>query len=99
VEVAAPCCCAAVLQLLPSSLPRHASLPRAADTDLSDIKRVIVNTHAIEPQALVEYFGTLSGEPRLGRWFTSDGRMHAGRLSAFDICLLVSDAMFAPMGC
>lgn len=31
-------------------------------TDLSDIKRVIVNTHAIEPQALVEYFGTLSGE-------------------------------------
>lgn len=34
-----------------------------ADTDLSDIKRVIVNTHAIEPQALVEYFGTLSGEP------------------------------------
>ncbi|PSC73488.1 clathrin heavy chain [Micractinium conductrix] len=31
-------------------------------TDLSDIKRVIVNTHAIEPQALVEYFGTLSAE-------------------------------------
>lgn len=31
-------------------------------TDLSDIKRVIVNTHAIDPQALVEYFGTLSGE-------------------------------------
>lgn len=30
-------------------------------TDLSDIKRVIVNTHAIEPQALTEYFGTLSG--------------------------------------
>jgi clathrin heavy chain len=30
-------------------------------TDLSDIKRVVVNTHAIEPQALVEYFGTLSG--------------------------------------
>lgn len=39
----------------------HTSSP--ADTDLSDIKRVIVNTHAIEPQALVEYFGTLSGEP------------------------------------
>ena len=31
-------------------------------TDLSDIKRVIVNTHAIEPQALVEYFGSLSAE-------------------------------------
>lgn len=31
-------------------------------TDLTDIKRVIVNTHAIEPQALVEYFGTLSAE-------------------------------------
>ena len=31
-------------------------------TDISDIKRVIVNTHAIEPQALVEYFGTLSPE-------------------------------------
>lgn len=30
-------------------------------TDLPDIKRVVVNTHAIEPQALVEYFGTLSG--------------------------------------
>lgn len=31
-------------------------------TDLSDIKRVVVNTHAIEPQALTEYFGTLSAE-------------------------------------
>ena len=31
-------------------------------TDLPDIKRVIVNTHAIEPQALVEYFGNLSSE-------------------------------------
>lgn len=31
-------------------------------TDLSDIKRVVVNTHAIEPQALIEYFGTLSAE-------------------------------------
>ncbi|XP_031493982.1 clathrin heavy chain 2 [Nymphaea colorata] len=31
-------------------------------TDLSDIKRVIVNTHAIEPQSLVEFFGTLSRE-------------------------------------
>lgn len=35
-------------------------------TDLSDIKRVIVNTHAIDPQALVEYFGTLSGGGRKG---------------------------------
>ncbi|CAI6011217.1 unnamed protein product [Closterium sp. NIES-65] len=31
-------------------------------TDLSDIKRVIINTHAIEPQSLVEFFGTLSKE-------------------------------------
>ncbi|WVZ54972.1 hypothetical protein U9M48_005696 [Paspalum notatum var. saurae] len=31
-------------------------------SELPDIKRVIVNTHAIEPQALVEFFGTLSRE-------------------------------------
>uniref|UniRef100_A0A0E0F1D7 Clathrin heavy chain n=1 Tax=Oryza meridionalis TaxID=40149 RepID=A0A0E0F1D7_9ORYZ len=31
-------------------------------TELPDIKRVMVNTHAIEPQALVEFFGTLSRE-------------------------------------
>ena len=31
-------------------------------TDLADIKRVIVNTHAIEPAALIEFFGTLSAE-------------------------------------
>ena len=31
-------------------------------TELPDIKRVIVNTHSIEPQALVEFFGTLSRE-------------------------------------
>ncbi|XP_062203111.1 clathrin heavy chain 2-like isoform X1 [Phragmites australis] len=31
-------------------------------SELPDIKRVIVNTHAIEPQALVEFFGTLSKE-------------------------------------
>lgn len=31
-------------------------------TDLSDIKRVVVNTHAIDPAALVEFFGTLSRE-------------------------------------
>ncbi|XXG67428.1 hypothetical protein AAC387_Pa06g0783 [Persea americana] len=31
-------------------------------TELPDIKRVIVNTNAIEPQSLVEFFGTLSGE-------------------------------------
>jgi clathrin heavy chain len=31
-------------------------------TDLADIKRVVVNTHAIEPAALVEFFGTLSAE-------------------------------------
>mmetsp|Transcript_17485 Transcript_17485/g.52457 ORF Transcript_17485/g.52457 Transcript_17485/m.52457 type:complete len:1706 (-) Transcript_17485:516-5633(-) len=31
-------------------------------TDLKDIKRVIVNTHAMDPQQLIEYFGTLSSE-------------------------------------
>jgi clathrin heavy chain len=31
-------------------------------TELNDIKRVVINTHAIEPQALVEFFGTLSKE-------------------------------------
>eukprot|EP00246_Nothoceros_aenigmaticus_P001174 TRINITY_DN1157_c0_g1_i1.p1 TRINITY_DN1157_c0_g1~~TRINITY_DN1157_c0_g1_i1.p1 ORF type:complete len:1698 (-),score=398.34 TRINITY_DN1157_c0_g1_i1:654-5747(-) len=31
-------------------------------TEIMDIKRVIVNTHAIEPQQLVEFFGTLSKE-------------------------------------
>ncbi|GBG80598.1 hypothetical protein CBR_g31057 [Chara braunii] len=31
-------------------------------TDLPDIKRVAINTHAIEPQSLVEFFGTLSRE-------------------------------------
>jgi hypothetical protein len=31
-------------------------------TELSDIKRVVVNTHAIEPQALTDFFGTLSRE-------------------------------------
>ncbi|CAN6981948.1 unnamed protein product [Brassica oleracea var. botrytis] len=31
-------------------------------SELPDIKRVIVNTHAIEPQALVEFFGTLSSD-------------------------------------
>ena len=31
-------------------------------TDLSDIKRVIVNTHDIDPQQLVEFFGSLSAE-------------------------------------
>ncbi|KAL7229187.1 hypothetical protein ACSBR2_007811 [Camellia fascicularis] len=31
-------------------------------SELPDIKRVIVNTHAIEPQSLVEFFGTLSRE-------------------------------------
>lgn len=30
--------------------------------ELTDIKRVIVNTHAIEPPALIEYFGNLSPE-------------------------------------
>lgn len=31
-------------------------------TDLPDIKRVIVKTHAIDPQHLVDYFGSLTAE-------------------------------------
>ena len=31
-------------------------------TELPDIKRVIVNTHAIDPTALTQYFGTLSAD-------------------------------------
>ena len=31
-------------------------------SDLPDIKRALANTHAIDPQALTEYFGTLSKE-------------------------------------
>ncbi|CDY27997.1 BnaC05g43990D [Brassica napus] len=31
-------------------------------SELNDIKRVIVNTHAIEPQALVDFLGTLSSD-------------------------------------
>ena len=31
-------------------------------TDLPDIKRVIINTHSIEPADLVEFFGHLSAE-------------------------------------
>lgn len=31
-------------------------------TELPDIKRVIVNTHAIEPAALTQFFGTLSAD-------------------------------------
>ncbi|KAK9810517.1 hypothetical protein WJX72_012055 [[Myrmecia] bisecta] len=31
-------------------------------TDIVDIKRVIINTHAIDPQQLVEYYGSLSAE-------------------------------------
>jgi len=31
-------------------------------SDLSDVKRVVVNTHSIQPEQLVEYFGTLSAE-------------------------------------
>jgi clathrin heavy chain len=31
-------------------------------TDLKDIKRAVVNTHAIDPQAMLEFFGSLSAE-------------------------------------
>jgi clathrin heavy chain len=31
-------------------------------TDLKDIRRCVVNTHAIDPQALTEWFGSLSAE-------------------------------------
>jgi clathrin heavy chain len=42
-------------------------------TDLSDIKRVIVNTHAIDPPALVEYFGTLPGVCLCAGWAGGGG--------------------------
>uniref|UniRef100_A0A0E0RCL7 Clathrin heavy chain n=1 Tax=Oryza rufipogon TaxID=4529 RepID=A0A0E0RCL7_ORYRU len=67
-----------LLDVLKPNLPEHAFLqtkvleinlvtyPNVADAilanELPDIKRVMVNTHAIEPQALVEFFGTLSRE-------------------------------------
>ena len=31
-------------------------------TEVSDLKRCCVNTHSIDPQALIEWFGTLSAE-------------------------------------
>lgn len=31
-------------------------------SELPDIKRVLVNTHAIEPAALIVFFGTLSAD-------------------------------------
>ncbi len=43
----------------------HKRAPRSMLTGLlclQDIKRVIVNTHAMDPQQLIEYFGTLSSE-------------------------------------
>uniref|UniRef100_A0A803PWW8 Clathrin heavy chain n=1 Tax=Cannabis sativa TaxID=3483 RepID=A0A803PWW8_CANSA len=40
----------------------HNSVKKLHYTELSDVKRIIVNTHAIDPQALVEFFGTLSKE-------------------------------------
>ncbi|CAL4996001.1 unnamed protein product [Urochloa decumbens] len=46
--------CSSVLLILHFVMQHYSELP--------DIKRVIVNTHAIEPQALVEFFGTLSRE-------------------------------------
>ncbi|KAL0290472.1 UNVERIFIED_CONTAM: Clathrin heavy chain 1, partial [Sesamum calycinum] len=64
-----------LLDVLKPNLPEHGFLQtklcekaglyvRALQhySELPDIKRVIVNTHAIEPQALVEFFGTLSKE-------------------------------------
>ncbi|KAG5522272.1 hypothetical protein RHGRI_034454 [Rhododendron griersonianum] len=63
--------------ILANSMVSHYDCPRIAQlcekaglyvralkhySELQDIKRVIVNTHAIEPQSLVEFFGTLSKE-------------------------------------
>ncbi|CAJ2653424.1 unnamed protein product [Trifolium pratense] len=51
-----------LLDVLKPNLPEHGFLQTKHYTELPDIKRVIVNTHAIEPQSLVEFFGTLSRE-------------------------------------
>ncbi len=50
--------------ICPHSHPVHAALTVTSQhyTDLKDIKRAIVNTHAIDPAALTEFFGTLSAE-------------------------------------
>ena len=48
-------------------------------TDLKDIKRVIVNTHAIDPQALVEYLRLAVERP--GR-SSASGCDHLSRLVA-----------------
>eukprot|EP00211_Chloroparvula_japonica_P000498 CAMPEP_0119134882 /NCGR_PEP_ID=MMETSP1310-20130426/18147_1 /TAXON_ID=464262 /ORGANISM="Genus nov. species nov., Strain RCC2339" /LENGTH=1640 /DNA_ID=CAMNT_0007125725 /DNA_START=25 /DNA_END=4944 /DNA_ORIENTATION=+ len=48
-------------------------------TDLPDIKRVIANAHAIEPQTLMEFFGTLQPEwtmECLRELLTQNLRMH-----------------------
>lgn len=47
--------------LTPCSLPAI-HLPPQHYTDLKDIKRCIVNTHALDPAALTEFFGTMSAE-------------------------------------
>ena len=47
-------------------------------TDLADIKRVIVNTHAIDPQQLVEYFGSLSADWALDCLKVCPGLMTCG---------------------
>lgn len=49
-------------------------------SDLPDIKRVIINTHAIDPQQLVEFFGSLSAE-----WALECLRV--SRLCNSDFCL------------
>ena len=60
-------------------------------TDLADIKRVIVNTHAIDPQQLVEYFGSLSADWALDCLKVCPG--HVAWAAAQDVC---TSAAWAP---
>ena len=50
-------------------------------SDLPDIKRVIINTHAIDPQQLVEFFGSLSAE-----WALECLKVGSAVLTKPDVC-------------
>lgn len=52
-------------------------------SDLPDIKRVIINTHAIDPQQLVEFFGSLSAE-----WALECLKVGSAFLAESDVCPL-----------
>ena len=67
-------------------------------SDLPDIKRVIVNTHAIDPQQLLEFFGSLSAEwaleclrVRALPWLASPLTQYA---DAVDLLLVAAPVMF-----